>query len=128
MMGRAGRPQFDTSGTVIVRHACCHVPTTDPKQVMCDRSKVMMVSPIICRELFLMQTCSSIVTCFTLRPAWRAVYTRTLPSVSASGFAEPEADFLTDINSEIGLNTIVSLKSAQEWLRRRVTTKQVEEV
>ncbi|WOO80638.1 putative ATP-dependent DNA helicase HFM1 [Vanrija pseudolonga] len=71
MMGRAGRPQFDNSGTVVV---------------LCDRQKLARYQDMVHAKV-LLESCLH--------------------------------EHLTEhLNSEIGLGTIKSLKSAQDWLRR----------
>lgn len=52
MMGRAGRPQYDTSGTVVVSSRTHALSNSLTKQIMCNRTKLhkyqaMMHSKII---------------------------------------------------------------------------------
>lgn len=85
MMGRAGRPQYDTSGTVVV---------------MCERAQVsryqQMLDSRMVLESCLHENLTERELCF-----------------SSSSSADEK-----DINSEIGLRTITSLREAQDWLKR----------
>lgn len=74
MMGRAGRPQYDSSGVVIVS---LWKDRALMRKLMCDKAKESKV----CTGSSMAENLS-IETCSTPKPFWKVAYMTTSPSAS----------------------------------------------